>query len=282
MTYSIIVLTHNNAELTKNCLATLLESRDADWELCVIDNASTDGTRGLLAISVTQYREAGRRMTAIANDRNVGCSTGRNQGIANTTGEFLVFMDNDVAVGDPDWLGKLRRTLEGGDRVGIVAPKLVFAGNPDMIQFAGGAISRTGRVQYIGRGERANDPRYNEPREVQFGISACLMLKRAVVREIGGLDEAFNPVQYEDIDWCYRARSKGWRILYEPSVTMLHDESATTAGVRRSRNAYTIIKHGMLFKERWRQMFEKESGPDDKDIVWKPLGRFAKNETERP
>ena len=280
--FSIIVLTHNNAELTERCLESLPGSRDADWELCVVENASTDVTRELLGRLAVRFEGAGRRMKVLLNDRNVGCSTGRNQGIANTTGEFIVFMDNDVAVGDPGWLGKLRGTLESGPRVGIAVPKLVFSGNRSMIQCAGGAISPTGRVEFVGRGERADDPRFNIRRDVQFGISACMMLRREVVREIGGLDEAFNPVQYEDIDYCYRARSKGWRVVYEPSVEMLHDESATTAGLMRRRNAYTVVKHGMLFKERWRHLFEKESGPDDKDIVWKPIGRFEKSDTEQP
>ena len=284
--FSIIVLTHNNAELTKRCLESIRGSKDADWELCVVDNASSDGTRELLREMAIAFKRAGRTMFVLLNDSNVGCSTGRNLGISNTTGDFVVFMDNDVAVGDDGWLGTLRGTIESapseelgtGSRVGIVVPKLVFADNTGMIQCAGGAVSRTGRVQFVGRGEPADDPRFNVRRDVQFGISACMMLKRAVVRDIGLLDEAFNPVQFEDIDYCYRARSKGWRVVYEPSVTMLHDESATTAGVARSRNAYTVVKHGMLFKERWRHMFETEDGPDDKDIVWKPLGRFAKND----
>ncbi len=279
--FSIVVLTHNNAELTRRCLSSVLGSADSDWELVVVDNGSTDGTRELLGDFVVQYKRAGRTLRTIFNDGNRGCSTGRNQGIANTTGEFLVFMDNDVAVGDGRWLSKLRAALESTPRVGIAVPKLVFAADPGMIQCAGGAVSRTGRVQFVGRGERADDPRYGVRREIQFGISACMMVAREVVREIGLFDEAFNPVQFEDVDYCYRARSKGWRVVYEPTVTMLHDESATTAGVRRRSNAYTVVKHGMIFKERWRHMFEQENGPDDADIVWKPIGRFAKDHSNR-
>ena len=279
--FSIIVLTLNNAELTRRCLASVLGSSDADWELVVVDNGSTDATRELLGESVVQYKRSGRTLRTILNEENRGCSTGRNQGIEATAGEHIVFMDNDVAVGDVRWLSKLRATLEGGARAGIVVPKLVFADNPGMIKCAGGAVSRTGRVQFVGRGERADDPRYSTRREIQFGISACMMLKREVVREIGLFDEAFNPVQFEDVDYCYRARSKGWRVVYEPAVTMLHDESATTAGVRRQNNAYAVVKHGMLFKERWRHMFEREDGPDDKDVVWKPIGRFSKDNTHR-
>ena len=56
---------------------------------------------------------------------------------------------------------------------------------------------------------------------------------------------------------------------------MLHDESATTAGEPSLRNNYLVIKHGMIFKQRWRHMFEKEDGPADSETLWKPIGRFA-------
>lgn len=279
--FSIIVLTHNNAALTRRCLSSLLDSADADWELVVVDNGSTDETRELLGEFGVQYERTHRLLRTILNDTNAGCSTARNQGLSATAGEYVVFMDNDVSVGDRSWLSKLRAALESDARIGIVVPKLVFAADPGVIQCAGGAVSRTGRVQFVGRGERADDARFNTRRDVQCGISACMMLKREMIGETGLLDEAFNPVQFEDIDYCYRARSKGWRVVYEPAVTMLHDESATTAGVRRDKNAYTVVKHGMLFKERWRRMFEREDGPDDKDVIWKPLGRFAKDHSNR-
>ena len=55
-------------------------------------------------------------------------------------------------------------------------------------------------------------------------------MKRAVYEEIGGLDEVFNPAQYEDFDFCYRAREAGWEVWYEPAAEMYHFENVTTAG----------------------------------------------------
>ncbi|HUW58378.1 MAG TPA: glycosyltransferase family 2 protein [Planctomycetota bacterium] len=274
--FSIIVLTHNKSGCTRRCLESLLTSADADWELLVVDNGSTDDTVDLLHEMADKYTEAGREMRLLVNERNAGASTGRNQGIDATTGDPLVFLDNDMVVGDVRWLSKLRATLDSDAKIGMVVPKLVFADDPSMIQFAGGAVSPTGRVQFMGRGEPADDPRFNERRELQFGISACMMLRRSLVDEIGTLDEAFNPVQFEDVDYCYRARSKGYTVVYEPAVTMLHDESATTAASDDFNNRYIVIKHGMLFKARWRHMFETENGPPDDEIHWKPIGRFAR------
>ena len=277
--FSIIVLTLNKRPQTRRCLESLLTSTDDDWELVVVDNGSGEDRVRFLGEMADRYREAGRTLETVLNDVNRGASTGRNQGIERTRGEHVVFLDNDMVVGDRAWLSKLRRTLEADLRTGIVVPKLVFAGNPGMIQCAGCAVSRTGRVQFRGRGEPADDKRFAERVELQCGTSACMMLKRSVIEAVGPLDEVFNPVQYEDLDYCYRARSMGWKVVYEPSVTMLHDESTTTAGGGGFNNPYIVIKHGLLFKERWRHMFENESGPPDRETRWKPIGRFEKKDT---
>ena len=277
--FSIIVLTHNNSHVTRRCLDDLLRSTADDWELVVVDNGSTDDTVDLLEEKAEEYERGGRSLRTILNGENRGCSTGRNQGLALVRGDRIVFLDNDIRLGDADWLERLDAVLETDVQNAIVGPKLVFTWEPGTIQFAGGAISPTGRVQFIGRGEAADDVRFNERCEVQFIISACMMFRRSLVDEIGVLDEAFNPVQFEDIDFCYRARSKGYKVIYEPAVTMLHDESATTAATPGLNNPYVVIKHGLLFKKRWKHMFETEGGPPDDEIVWKRIGRFAEDPT---
>ena len=253
----------------------LLSTRDSAFELIVVDNGSTDGSVGMIEGFQKTFEDARHPMRLIRNATNVGAPTGRNQALAVAEGARIVFMDNDVYMGTPDWLELMAAVLKSGPRIGIVGPKLVFAWDRGTIQFAGGGVSRSGRVQFVGRGQRSDDPRFNVEREVQFVISACMMFPRELVDEIGALDEAYNPVQYEDIDFCYRAREAGWRAIYTPTVEMLHDESATTTGEPTLKNNYLVIKHGMLFKKQWRHMFENEGGPEDDETIWKPIGRFA-------
>jgi len=97
------------------------------------------------------------------------------------------------------------------------------------------------------------------------------MIPRALIDDIGGFDEAFNPVEYEDIDLSYRLRSHGYRIVYEPSVEMYHFESTTTANTAALPNTALIIRHGLLFKRRWKHMFEQEDGPSDPETAWRPI-----------
>jgi GT2 family glycosyltransferase len=97
------------------------------------------------------------------------------------------------------------------------------------------------------------------------------MVSRTAFDNAGGFDEAFNPVEFEDFDLCYRIREAGLRVVYVPSVEMYHLESVTTAGTESLPNTYLIIKHGLLFKERWQHMFAGEDGPDDDETPWRKL-----------
>ncbi|MBC7288680.1 MAG: glycosyltransferase family 2 protein [Armatimonadetes bacterium] len=152
-----------------------------------------------------------------------------------------------------------------------MGPKLVFPFPPYTIQHAGAAISRTGRVKYLGRGKPIDSPEHNVRKDVQCLISACWVMKREVPEEIGGLDEVFNPAQYEDFDFCYRARARGWRVVYEPMAEMYHFESVTTDGSPDLNYRYITIKNGLEFKRRWQQVFSQEDGPPDEECQWLKL-----------
>ena len=278
---SVVVLTHNKAACTRRCLGSLLQTRYAPWELVVVDNGSTDGTREWLESFRGEADQAGVAVTLVFNDGNIGCSTARNQGLARARGAHVAFLDNDVALRKRNWLERLRAALDAQADAAMIGPKLVYPYPPYDIQCAGAAVSRGGRVQFMGRGESRDDPRFNRPRDVQCLISACCLARRDVLEQVGGFDEAFNPVEYEDIDLCYKIRAQGWRILYEPTVEMYHVESVTTAGTESLPNTYLIVKHGLEFKRRWRAMFEREDGPSDEETRWRrrpavPFERIGK------
>ena len=269
---SVITLTHNKLPYTQRCLPGLLQTSFSNWELIIVDNGSTDGTVEWLLHNFQPAGEKhGIKVTVLQNKSNIGCSTSRNQGAGVARGQKLVFVDNDVTLRSKNWLSKLASILDSSQTIGMAGPKLVYPFPPYNIQFAGGAVSPSGRVQFMGRGESREDPRYNYRREVQCFISACFMIKRDIFEKAGGFDEAFNPVEYEDIDLSYRVRSMGYTIIYEPSIEMYHFESVTTTGTPSLPNTYLIIKNGMLFKQRWRHMFERENGPADSEAKWRNI-----------
>lgn len=271
MTTSLIVVSYNKRPYTELCLRGQLDCTPPPDQIIVIDNGSTDGSVEMLQGLQREARGCGVTFEIIQNEGNAGACTARNQGLEIATGDFIAFMDNDVCVRHRTWLGGLIAVLQRDERAGIVGPKLVYPFAPYLIECAGVAISPSGRVQYRGRGEDISVPEFNRPAEVQCLISACWLMKRQVVEQVGNLDEVFNPAQFEDFDFCYRAREAGWRVLYEPSVEMYHFENVTTDGSPDVKFKYVTMKNWSVFKQRWRHMFSAENGPPDSECQWEPL-----------
>jgi len=134
---SIVTLTHNKLDYTRRCLAGHLQTGYSPWELVVVDNGSTDGTREWLEEFRALAAQSGVTVHIILNEGNIGCSTARNQGAARAGGEHIVFVDNDVAPRSRAWLSRLADVLDAEDTAGIVGPKLVYPFPPHAIQCAG-------------------------------------------------------------------------------------------------------------------------------------------------
>ncbi|MHC4481272.1 MAG: glycosyltransferase family 2 protein, partial [Planctomycetota bacterium] len=143
--------------------------------------------------------------------------------------------------------------------------KLVYPLPLHRIQSAGLGVSRSGRVQWRGRGQARGDPRFNRRRECQALPASCLAFPYALYEEIGGLDEAFDPMEYEDLDFCYRIRAHGYKALCAPSVELLHWGRLPSDGTEEGPDAYLLTRNGLLFRERWRHMFETEEGPAEEE-----------------
>jgi GT2 family glycosyltransferase len=82
---------------------------------------------------------------------------------------------------------------------------------------------------------------------------------------------AYHPVQFEDTDYCYRIREKGYRCVYHPGVQVYHFENVTTGGTKKLNYTYLTVKNGKVFKDRWAHMYSKEDGPDERSMVWKDI-----------
>jgi GT2 family glycosyltransferase len=269
---SLIIVSYNKQAYTALCLESLLKCDPRPGEIVVVDNGSTDGAIEYLGGTFAGLAEqAGVGFQLIGNDDNVGACTARNQGLEVVTGDFVGFLDNDTAMCTKSWLAILMGVLGEEENAGIVAPKLLYPFEPYNIEHAGAAISRRGRPKYLGRGCERLDPDHNSRRDVQCLISAAWLMKREVPDQIGGLDEIFNPAQFEDFDFCYRARQSGYRVLYEPTAELYHFENTTTDGSVDVNFKYVTIKNGMAFKKRWRNVFSEEDGPADDTCVWDDL-----------
>lgn len=274
---SIVILTHNRCEYTRWCLRGLQKTSYRPLEVVFVDNGSTDDTLDILRDFASTSGDIDCMI--LENNENVGCSTARNQGAEAASGRFIVFMDNDVVVRTKGWVTILTTVL-ADDTVAAASPKLLFPFPPYLIQFAGGAVSPSGKVQFMGRGKARDCSEHAARSDLQCTISACMAMSRDTFLASGGFDEAFNPVQFEDIDLSYRLRRDGGRIVYVPEAEMYHFENVTTQGSADVRGTYQIIRNGMLFKQRWHSMFSTEGGPDDSEIRWKDIEKHDISEID--
>ena len=265
---SILILALNKAAYTRRCLDSLLLSTQRPFQLVLVDNGSTDETPELF--DSFEKRAAGEdiAVTRLRLGENLGAIVGRNRGMELMTGKYWVFLDNDIVVRTKSGMEKLRAVLESDATLGAAGPKLVYALPPHDIQCAGCEVTQGGRVVFRGRGRPRNDPEFNSPRDCQTLISATWMMSADVAKKTGPLDERFSPVQFEDIDYCYRIRELGYSCRYEPSVEMYHFENVTTGRTGTLNYPYLTVKNGLKFKEKWSHRFSKEDGPRDDEWAW--------------
>lgn len=204
---NIIVLTHNALEYTKKCLESIILNTVNDYEIIIIDNASTDGTQDWLKTTGYTYK---------LNKTNLGVAGGRNQGIKLSKGEYICFIDNDSTVGE-GWDSKLME---------------VFATRPKA-----GLVGRMGAnwkaFEYYG-----NNPieAQNYPTETQIVCGgACQIFKRSLVDEIGYLDESLNPFWHEDSEFSLRAEIAGYK-NYIIRFNWVHEDGGHKSGAEQAEN----------------------------------------------
>ena len=271
--FSVIILHHNKAAYSQACLASLLLSTARPLEVVNVDNGSHDATPQILDEWEIQAAAAGIATRRLNFASNIGAIRGRNEAMAVAQGDYIAFLDNDTVLAQRDWLEKLRDFLDADPQRAIVAPQLLFPWAPFAIECCGCGIAPGGRVQYIGRGAARGS--LTEPFAVQCAISAAWLMRRSLVEEIGALDDAFSPVQYEDLDFCYRARQAGGQVWALPTVELFHFEHTTTAGSDDINFKYVTTKNGILFKKRWSQIFATEAGPTDEEAQWQTLPKLS-------
>ena len=133
--------------------------------------------------------------------------------------------------------------------------------------FRGSELIQAGPRVTVWHAPTDNDDSFNRQLAGVGNIAGnCISQQGPDVILIG--DEVFNPAQFEDFDFCYRAREAGWQVLYDPSAEMYHYESVTTDDSPDVNYKYVTIRNGMEFKKRWRHVFTEEDGPPDDECTW--------------
>jgi GT2 family glycosyltransferase len=229
---TVIVLNWNGARLLPACLSALARQTYRDFELVLVDNGSIDGSLRLLADLSSDIQpdwlaaSLPRKARLILNADNLGFAKGNNVALRDLQSPYVALLNND-AIADPRWLERLVDTIKAAPpSIGSVASTMLFSHRPDTVASAGLRIHADGVALDCGVGQPFNTVENAGVRPV-FGASAGAALYRTeMLRDVGLLDARFFSY-LEDADLAWRARSRGWRALYNPCASVLHEYSAT-------------------------------------------------------
>ena len=222
---SIVVLNYNGKQFLDDCLTSIAAQSYRDFEVIVVDNASTDGSVEHLDANYPWVR-------VVRNKKNLGFAGGTNAGIRQANGEFIVTLNNDTRA-DSRFLACLVEPMRAHADVGMCASKMLLADG--RINSAGICISRSGAAW--DRGMFEPDLGQYDAREEVFGACAgAALYRKEMLDEIGLFDEDFF-LYMEDVDLAFRARLAGWNCIYVPEAKVFHHHGGT-AGVGSDLSVY--------------------------------------------
>lgn len=225
---SIVILNWNGKHLLPDCLTSVRRQTYRDFEVILVDNGSSDG-------SVDWARAEYPEIRVLPLATNQGFCGGNNAGIRAALGDYIVLLNNDTEVA-VDWLGELVRYISADRSIAACDSKVLYFHQRDTVWSAGANYTIAGSAEFRGQGRK--DSEFAEPAEVFIAVACSAIYPRRVLEEIGGLDEDFF-TGYEDVDWSFRARLRGYRIVNVPSSRVYHKVSATHA-----YNSPTYVYHG--------------------------------------
>jgi GT2 family glycosyltransferase len=266
---SIVIVNWNVRDLLRHCLASLVTDQrfnssqgklNTDHplltaEIIVVDNASTDG-------SVEMVRSEFPQVTLIANPENRGFTGGNNQGIAAAQGRYVLLLNPDAEALD-NAPAALTRFMDAHPDVGLIGPQLLF---PDgQVQSSRRRFPTLATLLFESTWLEPLAPRsllrryylLDQPDDatldVDWVMGAAMLVRREAIDQVGVFDEGFF-MYSEEVDWCRRIKAAGWRVVYHPSVQVVHHEgrsseqavSARHINFQRSKIRYVRKYHGRL------------------------------------
>ena len=198
---SIIILTYNNLDYTKDCIDSILKfTKKGTYEIIVVDNLSTDGTR--------EWLKKQKNLKVILNNKNLGFPKGCNQGIeiANSHNDILL-LNNDTIVTE-NWLENLKICLYSDTSIGAVG---AVSNHDENLQGCNFTYEDFDTMQLLAKQNNISNPKRWEQKI--FLIGFCLLIKREVINQIKELDENYSPGYIEDNDLSLRITELGYKLM---------------------------------------------------------------------
>jgi len=238
---SIVLPCWNGAEYTQGCVESIFANTDWPFELVVVDNGSTDSTVTYLDSLASKHPN----VRLVLNKENLGFGLACNQGMALARGQYVVLLNNDTVLTE-GWLARLISHAEADLEVGIVAPRSNWVAGPQLVGRVSYGPELAALPDFARNWQKAH---FGRRRYVDRVVGLCMLIKREVLEKVGGFDPRFGVGNFEDDDYCLRARMAGYRICIADDVFIHHFGHRTFLGNR--------VDYDALMQRNWERFCRK-------------------------
>ncbi|MBX7156985.1 MAG: glycosyltransferase family 2 protein [Verrucomicrobiae bacterium] len=239
---TIIIPMRDGVELTHRCVESLAQKTNyPNYEIVIVDNGSETAEAKDWLNSISHR--------VLRYEKPFNYSAINNYAVEQTDGEWLLFLNNDTEIIEPDWLMAMVEQVQRPE-IGAVGAQLLFPHST--IQHAGIVLGLAGAANHPFAQEKPNHAReIRMIRNWSAVTGACLMMRREVFQKVGGFDAQNFPIHYSDVDLCLRIRQAGFWIVCTPYAKLIHHESAS-----RGYGALKNISQG--FTQKWQALVEND------------------------
>ena len=246
MKTAVVILNYNTKDYLRKFLPGLILSCEGlDAEVWVADNASADG-------SVEMLKAEFPEVPLIVLESNFGFTGGYNRALSMIEADYYLLINSDIEV-PPGWLAPLVEWMDSHPECGACGPKLISYYNRDTFEYAGAAGGLLDSFGYpFCRGRilqkvEKDHGQYDTPANVLWVSGACLMVRSALWRELGGLDDRFF-AHMEEIDFCWRLQLRGWKVTVVPQSFVYHIGGGTLSN-ESPRKLFLNFRNNLLMLE---------------------------------
>lgn len=257
MNISFVILTWNSEVYIKRCIESIVQhipERLIPYEIFIVDNGSDDNGIVIIEDFIKKYPDV---INLIRLDSNRGTTYPRNLALKMVKGKYITVMDSDVELSS-GVIEYLVDVLEKDDRNGMVVPRLTYADgtlqkSTDRFPTFFTKFLRYLFLKFIEKNEDVRESQ--NPYPVEYAISAFWLFRYEILKEVGLLDEKIFYAP-EDVDYCMRIWKKGYRIMYVPEVSSIHDAQEISRDLRINKATVEHVK-GLIYFFRKHKYFLK-------------------------
>ena len=246
---SLVIPTRNGLQLIRACIRSILKKTTyPNYEILIVDNGSDD----LRTLRYFNELQAEGRVRVLRDDRPFNYAALNNAAVKSARGDMVGLLNNDLQVISPEWLSEMVSiALQPG--VGAVGARLWYPN--ETLQHGGIIIGLCGVAghshKYLPRHQDGYFSRARVAQSWSAVSAACLVIRKKIYEQLGGLDELNLQVAFNDVDFCLRVREAGYRNVWTPYAELYHYESATRGYENTPERRARIAKEAQYMKGRW-------------------------------